>query len=131
MAFRILIVDDSPVMRKYIRRVIDLAGMDLGECFEAGNGQEALGVLNQTWVDIVLTDINMPVMNGEEFMQQVSVDPLFSTIPVIVVSTDRSESRWERMRSLGAKDYVTKPLFPQTLGDAMMKILNGGDYAAN
>lgn len=131
MAFRVLIVDDSPVMRKYIRKVMDLSGMELGECFNAGNGQEALGVLKETWVDIVLTDINMPVMNGEELMQEISCDPLLSTIPVVVISTDRSETRWERMRALGAKDYVTKPLFPETLGDAMLKILNRGSYATN
>lgn len=131
MAFRVLIVDDSPVMRKFIRRVIGLSGMEVGECLDANNGEEALGVLKQSWVDIVLTDINMPVMNGEELMQQISMDPLLSTIPVIVVSTDRSEARWERMRTLGAKDYVTKPLSPETLGEAMLKILNRGDYAIN
>jgi two-component system chemotaxis response regulator CheY len=131
MAYSVLIVDDSPVMRIYIRRVIDLSGLELGECFHAGNGVEALGVLRQSWVDIVLTEINMPVMNGEQLMQEISVDPLLSTIPVVVVSTDRSEARWGRMRALGARGYVTKPLYPETLSELMLGILNRGDYAIN
>ena len=73
----------------------------------------------------------MPVMNGEQLMQAIGVDPLLSTIPVVVVSTDRSEARWERMKALGAKDYVTKPLHPETLGEAMSKTLSRGDYASN
>lgn len=129
MAYSVLIVDDSPVMRKYIRRVIDLTGLEMGQFFDAGNGEEALSVLRQSWVDMVLTDINMPIMNGEELMCQISVDPLLSTIPVIVVSTDRSEVRWQRMRALGAREYVTKPLLPETLGEAMLRIFERGDYA--
>jgi two-component system, chemotaxis family, chemotaxis protein CheY len=131
MAYSVLIVDDSPVMRKYIRRVIALSGLDLGECFDAGNGIEALDVLRQSWVDIVLTDINMPEMNGEQLMEKISVDPLFASIPVVVISTDRSEGRMERMVTLGAKDYMTKPLLPETLGAAMLKVLARGAYASN
>jgi len=130
MAYSVLIVDDSPVMRKYIRRAISLSGLDLGACFDASNGEDALRLLEENWVDIILTDINMPVMNGEEFLRQVGQDPLLSTIPVVVVSTDRSESRWDRMKALGAKDYITKPLFPETLGKSMLEILGRGDYAS-
>lgn len=130
MAYSVLIVDDSPVMRKYIRKVINLSGLEMGACFDANNGEEALTLLQESWVDIILTDINMPVMNGEEFLRQVSQDPLLSTIPVVVVSTDRSESRWNRMKALGAREYITKPLFPETLGDTMLEILSRGDYAA-
>lgn len=131
MAFSVLIVDDSPAMRKFIRRVLTLSGLEIGECLDAGDGQEALDVLQSTWVDIVLTDINMPNMNGEEFMQRLARDPLLNSVPVLVISTDRSEARLERMLGLGAKDYITKPFLPEQLGGTMMKLLAGGPHGAN
>ena len=131
MAFSVLIVDDSPAMRKFIRRVLTLSGLEIGECVDAGDGQEALDILQTNWVDIVLTDINMPNMNGEQFMQRMAADPLLRSIPVLVVSTDRSEARHERMLGLGAKDYITKPFLPEQLGDTMSRLLTGGPYAGN
>ena len=65
MAFRLMIVDDSPVMRAFVRRVLGISGLDIAEIFEAGDGQEALDLLEREWVDVVLTDINMPNMDGE------------------------------------------------------------------
>src|SRR5450755_408665 len=97
VAFSVLIVDDSPSMRKFIRRVLLLTGLEIGECLDAGNGREALDLLKTNWVDIVLTDINMPTMNGEELMQQIAADPLLDSVPVLVISTDRSETRLHRM----------------------------------
>jgi two-component system, chemotaxis family, chemotaxis protein CheY len=128
MAFSILIVDDSPVMRKFIRRVLDLTGLEIGECLDAGDGRQALDLLQQSWVDIILTDINMPVMNGEQFLEKLSADPLLGSIPVLLISTDRSDSRIHRMLALGAKDYVTKPFFPETLGAVMQKLLTGENH---
>lgn len=125
MAFKVLIVDDSPAMRKMIRRVLDMSGIELGECLDAGNGQEALDLLRSHWVDIVLTDINMPVMNGEQLLREISNDSLLESIPVMVISTDRTEARLERMLALGARDYVTKPFVPETLGYAMERLLLG------
>ena len=129
MAFSVLIVDDSPAMRKFIRRVLSLSGLEIGECLDAGDGQQALDLLRTKWVDIVLTDINMPTMNGEQFMQQMATDPLLGSIPVLVISTDRSETRLERMLGLGARDYITKPFLPEALGDTMTKLLTGGSNA--
>ena len=131
MAFRVLIVDDSPAMRKFIRRVLDLTGLEIAEGLDAGNGQEALDLLERNWVDIVLTDINMPVMNGEELLQRLAANPLLASIPVLVVSTDRSEARLARMMSLGAQGYVTKPFLPEALGDVMQGLLTGEHHANN
>jgi len=125
VAFNVLIVDDSPAMRKFIRRVITLSGLDPRECLDAGNGQEALELLRANWVDIVLTDINMPVMNGEQLLRALSGDPLLESIPVMVISTDRTEIRLKQMLALGARDYVTKPFLPETLGYAMERLLMG------
>lgn len=131
MAFNVLIIDDSPAMRKFIRRVLMLTGIELGECLDAGDGQEALDLLKQKWVDIVLTDINMPTMNGEQFMKKVADDPLLSSIPVLVVSTDRSEARVRQMLALGARDYVTKPFLPETLGNVLEKLLGGQSHGTD
>ncbi len=122
MAYNVLIVDDSPGMRKVIRKTLLLSGFDTGLCLEAGDGLEALAVLRNEPVDIVLTDINMPNMNGEELMEQLSLDPERRHISVLVVSTDRSEERLQRMLALGAKGYVTKPFVPQTLGSALARL---------
>ena len=125
MAHNVLIVDDSPGMRKVIRRVLMLSGFPVAQCAEAGDGLEALMVLQGQAIDVVLTDINMPNMNGEELIERMSEDPLRRGIPVLVVSTDRSEERLQRMLALGARGYVTKPFVPETLGAALNKMMEG------
>lgn len=126
MAYNVLIVDDSPAMRRFIRRVLELTGLETGKCLEANNGQEALDLLRTEWVDIVLTDINMPLMDGEQLLRELKADATLHTIPVLVLSTDRSESRVKQMMSLGAGGYVGKPFLPGDLGDEMTKLLEGG-----
>jgi two-component system chemotaxis response regulator CheY len=123
MALNIMIVDDSPVMRTFIRKVVGLTGLDVGEYCEAKDGEDALRLLRERWMDLVLTDINMPNMNGEEFVRRLESDELLRTIPVIVVSTDSSHSRVQQMLALGAKGYVTKPFLPEALRDEVEKIL--------
>lgn len=123
MALNIMIVDDSPVMRAFIRKVVGLTGLDVGEFCEAENGEVALNSLRERWVDLVLTDINMPRMNGEEFVRRLESDELLRTIPVIVVSTDSSQNRVQQMMALGARGYVTKPFLPEALRDEVEKVL--------
>jgi two-component system chemotaxis response regulator CheY len=115
MAYRILIVDDSPAMRTFVRRVLEASGFELAECLNAGNGQEALDVLDQRSVDAVLTDINMPVLDGEEFLRRMSSSGTLRSIPVIVISTDGTAKRITRLLALGARGYVTKPFLPEQL----------------
>jgi two-component system chemotaxis response regulator CheY len=125
MSFNILIVDDSPAMRRVVRRVMDISGVDVGKYMEAGNGLEALTVLRSDWVDLIMTDINMPEMDGEKLLIEVRNDPLLSTIPVLVVSTDQSDARAKQMISLGADGYVSKPFMPATLSGEMYRLLGG------
>ena len=123
MAFDVLIVDDSPAMRAFIERVIDISGLDVGKRIEASNGQEALDLLRKNWIDIILTDVNMPVMNGEQFVARLAEDEVLRSIPVLVVSTDGSEHRVHRMMSLGARAYVKKPFSPEQLRKTMEQLL--------
>jgi two-component system chemotaxis response regulator CheY len=123
MALNIMIVDDSPVMRSFIHKVVGLTGLDIGECCEAGDGDIALRLLNEHWIDLIMTDINMPHMNGEELVKRLESDELLRSIPVIVVSTDSSSRRIERMMALGAKGYISKPFLPEVLRDEVGKVL--------
>jgi two-component system chemotaxis response regulator CheY len=123
MAFQLMIVDDSPAMRAFIVRVIQLSGLETGECLQAANGRQALEMLHDHWVDIILTDVNMPIMNGEEFMRRLGEHELLRTIPVLVISTDGSEHRMRRMMALSAKGYLTKPFSPEVLRAKMEQLL--------
>jgi two-component system chemotaxis response regulator CheY len=118
-----MIVDDSTVMRGFIRRVMDLSGFPFDTCVEASDGAEALSKLADHWVDVILTDINMPGMNGEEFVRRLEQDELLRSIPVVVVSTDSTDCRMHQMRLLGAKGYVKKPFQPEALRDELERVL--------
>jgi len=128
MAFRVLIVDDSTVMRAFIRRTIMLSGMEGAEFLEACDGREALDLLRAEWVDVVLTDINMPSMDGEQLVRSLEADEMLKSVPVVIVSTDGTQNRMQQMLSLGARGYVKKPFLPETLREELERVL-GGAYA--
>ena len=115
MSLRIMIVDDSPAMRSFIGRIVQLSGLDVESCVQAGNGREALSMLRNQMVDVVLSDINMPLMDGEQFLCELAQDADLKRVPVVVVSTDSTDLRKKRMMELGAKGYVRKPFAPETL----------------
>lgn len=123
MAISVLIVDDSAVMRTFIRRVLEMSGLETGLCLEAANGAEALHLLDQHWVDVVLSDINMPVMSGEEMMRRLHASAVLESLPVIVVSTDSTEARMRQMIELGARGYVKKPFQPEELRSEIERVL--------
>jgi two-component system chemotaxis response regulator CheY len=122
----VLIVDDSAVMRAMIRRTLAMAAVPLGAVHEAGNGREALDVLQESWVDLALVDINMPVMNGEEFLEVVRQDPLVRDLAVVVVSTESSTTRIQRIEDRGAA-FVHKPFTPEELRSTVVA-LTGVDH---
>ena len=123
MSLRLLIVDDSRAMRSMIRRVISLSGLDVSECLEAGDGVEALEMVAREWVDVILADINMPRMNGEELVRRLSEMGITTSVPVIVVSTDGTSLRRARLMKLGAKGYLVKPFAPEMLRDEVERVL--------
>lgn len=127
MAYSVLIVDDSPVMRSFIRRIMTLSGFEVREYFEASNGQEALTQLGQHRVDVILTDINMPTMNGEELLRRLGADGILKSVPTLVISTDATNDRILRMMALGAEGYMTKPFSPESLREELERVLGERD----
>jgi two-component system chemotaxis response regulator CheY len=121
MAFNVLVVDDSAVMRQMVVRTLRMSGLPLGEIHEASNGEEGLFVLQSEWVDLVMLDINMPVMNGEEMLTRLRGNPETASLPVIVVSTEGSEARLQALKTLGAA-IVRKPFAPVTLRDTILQV---------
>jgi len=116
----ILIVDDSAMMRAMIRRAITLTGVE-ATLFEAGNGREALEVMEKQAIDAVFTDINMPVMTGTDLLREMSARGLRDILRVIV-STDGSDARREEARELDVQLYVNKPFAPEAIRDVLAQL---------
>jgi len=114
VALNVLVVDDSGVARAMIRKTLVVAGLPVGEVHEAGNGQEGLDALAEHWIDLVFVDINMPVMNGEEMIERIQADPALADLPLIVVSTEGSRTRIERLQQRGTK-FIHKPFSPEAV----------------
>lgn len=121
MPLNVLVVDDSSVTRAMIIKTLKIAGLPLGEVYQAANGQEGLDVLDQNWVDIAFVDINMPVMNGEEMIHRLRETPEWENLPVIVVSTEGSQTRIERLQQRGAK-FIHKPFAPESIREIIFEI---------
>lgn len=120
-----LIVDDSSVMRKIVERSLRQAGITLTQVFEAGNGAEALAVLADNRVGLILCDINMPVMDGLEFVKQLSGVPNAKNIPVVMITTEGSEAHVVQALSSGARGYIRKPFTPEQVKEQVIPVLAG------
>ena len=113
MAINVLIVDDSSLTRKKIRRIIEMTELQVEEFLEAGNGYEALKILDQSSVDLILADLNMPEMSGAEMIHRMKADKLTESIPVVVISTESRTGRIKELLAKGIKDYLHKPFSPE------------------
>lgn len=123
MSFNILITDDSLSMRAVIRKVITLSGIPVAECFEAADGRQALEILSKNWVDVIISDINMPEMDGMQLLRELKKDSLFQEIPVIIVSTEGNRERIEEAERIGAQGFLKKPFVPEELRSELYRIL--------
>ena len=122
---RVLIVDDSSVMRKIVERSLRQAGLNLAQVLEAGNGAEALAVLRQGKVDLILCDINMPVMDGLEFVRQLPRVEHAKSVPVVMITTEGSEGHVLQALSAGARGYIRKPFTPDQVKEHVLPVLAG------
>lgn len=120
---KILIVDDSSVMRKIVERALRQAGLDIGEVVEAANGAEALAEVQKGSLDLILSDINMPVMDGLEFLKSMAGVEAAKGVPVVMITTEGSEARVVEALSAGAKGYLRKPFTPEQVKERVTPLL--------
>jgi two-component system, chemotaxis family, chemotaxis protein CheY len=122
---RALIVDDSSVMRKIVERSLRQSGIELAQVFEAGSGEDALKVVTENPVDIIFSDINMPGMGGLEFVRQLQSVERAQGVPVVMITTEGSESQVLQALSYGAKGYIRKPFTPEQVREHVIPVLGG------
>ncbi|MGA7217860.1 MAG: response regulator [Candidatus Sulfotelmatobacter sp.] len=124
-SIKALIVDDSSVMRKIVERSLRQAGIEMNEVFQAGNGAEGMAVLQEHKVDLILCDINMPVMDGLEFIKQLPGIPNAAGVPVVMITTEGSEAHVVEALSCGARGYIRKPFTAEQVKEHVMPVLAG------
>lgn len=120
---KVLIVDDSAVMRKIVERALRQAGLELTEVLEASNGAEALVEVAKGSLDIILSDINMPVMDGLEFLRNLAKLDAGKGVPVVMITTEGSEARVVEALSVGAKGYIRKPFTPEQVKERVAPLI--------
>jgi two-component system chemotaxis response regulator CheY len=123
MSYRILVCDDSSIVRAMVKKAIAMSGLDVAEFHEASNGAEALALLGRAPVDVVFADLNMPTMTGLELVERMHGDPALAAVPVVIVSSERNEAKIEALRAAGARAYVRKPFRPEHFRDAVHEVL--------
>jgi two-component system chemotaxis response regulator CheY len=123
---RILIVDDSAMMRAMIKRVVALADVPVDEILEAANGVEALAILESHDVQWLLTDINMPVMNGADLLREIARHDKWRGLGKVIISTDGSTTRRAEAAALDVYRYLEKPFSPEVLRDVLTEVVGAG-----
>lgn len=122
MGHKVLIVEDSPTIRSLIISTLESAG-DFN-FVETGGGFEALKILPRERFDLIITDINMPDINGLELVSFVKKNDLYKNIPLIIISTESSKNDIAKGLSLGADEYIVKPFKPEELQSIVLKYLH-------
>lgn len=120
MSKKVLTVDDSASVRKMVEFSLKSKGYVMGA---AGNGQEALDLLNQESYDAIVLDVNMPVMNGLEFLEKRMENDAMASIPVIMLTTEGQDEDRDKAMALGATAYIVKPFKPSQLLDLLEEFL--------
>jgi two-component system chemotaxis response regulator CheY len=123
MAYNILLVDDSNVVKAVLMKILAGSSLIINKVFDAANGVEALRAMNANAIDLVITDINMPVMDGFELIERMHLDIMLKNIPVIVVSTEGSLTRVSYLEEMGIRGYVRKPFVAQDILSVVNEVL--------
>jgi two-component system chemotaxis response regulator CheY len=121
---RTLIVDDSSVMRKIVERALRQAGLDTMVVHEAGSGTEGLDLLRAKQVDLILSDINMPSMDGLEFLRQLRAQNLAPGVPVVMITTESSEEHVKQAILAGAQGYIRKPFTAEQVKERVLPLIH-------
>jgi two-component system, chemotaxis family, chemotaxis protein CheY len=115
----VLVVDDSAVMRAMVIKVLRMSGLPLGNVHQAGDGASALDLVRREHIDLALVDINMPVMSGDELIDRIRADAAIGALPIVVISTERGETRVQSFARRSAA-YVAKPFTPDQVRAAAL-----------
>lgn len=116
---KVLVVDDSAVMRKIIKKNIADSGMVVNDYIDAGDGKQALDAVSKNDIDLILCDWNMPNMSGLEFVKTLRSLNLPKKIPVIMITTEGSDAKVSEAKESGADGYLTKPFTPDQIRDTL------------
>ena len=119
----VLVVDDSAAIRKILTRVLRQTGMAIQTIHEAGDGQEALAVMALHRIDLVLSDINMPKMDGLQLLASLKASPQWQKVPVVMITTEGGETKVAEAVRLGAAGYVRKPFTADQIKEKLVGIL--------
>jgi two-component system chemotaxis response regulator CheY len=119
----VLVVDDSAAIRKILTRVLRQTGMAIQTIHEAGDGQDALALMAQHRIDLVLSDINMPKMDGLQLLASLKASPLWHRIPVVMITTEGGETKVAEAVRLGAAGYVRKPFTADQIKEKLIGLL--------
>lgn len=130
MINNILVVDDSATARMYIKRCMDAAGFQEATYYEAKDGYDALEIIKSQELDLVITDINMPHMDGKSLLKRIKTNPRYFDLPVLVVTSADNEANEAELKKLGALDILGKPISPHSVAEALNK-LKGEDSEDN
>ncbi len=122
MSKKALTVDDSKTMREMVTLTLKSAGFEVQE---AGDGVEAIKVLNGNRVDVIITDLNMPNMNGIELIRALRADPAHKMTPILMLTTEADGSKKEEGKVAGATGWIVKPFQPEKLVAVVQKVVGG------
>lgn len=123
MPLDVLIVDDSAAIRKILHRVLEQTDLQIGKVWEASDGMEGLAVLAANQVGLILSDINMPNMNGIEMLAKIKENNALTQAPIIMVTTEGSQEKVMQALELGARGYVRKPFTPDQIKEKLVGLL--------
>jgi two-component system chemotaxis response regulator CheY len=123
MSLDVLIVDDSAAIRKILHRVLLQAEVPLGKVLEASDGLEALEKMKDEKVGLILSDINMPNMDGIEFLSKLKADAVLKTVPILMVTTEGSQAKVMQALELGASGYVRKPFTAEQIKEKLAGLI--------
>jgi two-component system, chemotaxis family, chemotaxis protein CheY len=123
MSVDVLIVDDSAAIRKILQRVLVQAEVPLGKVYEAGDGIEALDALRKQKVGLVLSDINMPNMDGLQLLGQIRANAEWNSVPVLMITTEGSQGKVMEAVQLGAAGYVRKPFTADQIKEKLVGLI--------
>jgi two-component system, chemotaxis family, chemotaxis protein CheY len=123
MPVDLLIVDDSAAIRKILQRVLQQTEIPIGQIFEAGDGAEAITLLKQNKVSLILSDINMPNMDGIQLLTQLQANEEWKQVPVIMISTEGSQAKVMEAVQLGARGFVRKPFTAEQVKEKLAGLL--------